>query len=128
MTHEPYFRWLASYFYAPGYDHDDMLQEARIAAWLAPGHERRAARSRLVDIVRRETLRRPQFVELRDVSATGDVIDLVDARDRLRAVLAAPLTVNERVAVGRAIRGVPICRSEKALGVALWRARRKLAA
>lgn len=33
---ERYLHWLSGYFYAQGYDREDMLQEARIAAWLAP--------------------------------------------------------------------------------------------
>ena len=50
-----------------------------------------------------------------------------DMRERLRAVLAAARTGNERAALARVMRGEPIARHEKALQVALWRLRRKLA-
>lgn len=123
-----YCRWLGSYFYAEGYDRDDICQEAMLAAWLAPsGLERVAARRRVLDILK-AARRRPRFVELVEVETPDNVVDAVDARDRLRAVLAAARTENERVAIARVMRGEPIARDEKALQVALWRLRRKVAA
>ena len=83
-----YCRWLGSYFYAEGYDRDDICQEAMLAAWLAPsGLERVAARRRVLDILK-AARRRPRFVELVEVETPDNVVDAVDAGDRLRAVLA----------------------------------------
>ena len=72
--------------------------------------------------------RRPRFAELVEVAAPDTVVDVIDARDRLRAALAAAGTENERAALARVMRGEPIRRDEKALGVALWRLRQKVAA
>ena len=63
-----------------------------------------------------------------ELEAPDTVADVVDARDRLRAVLAVALTENERAALARVMRGEPIARHEKTLQSALWRLRRKLAA
>ena len=75
--------------------------------------------------VRRERYRRPQFAELPEtVPSRDETVNLVHARERLRAVLAADLTPVERTAIGRAARGEPC--TEKRLDNALHRARRKL--
>ncbi len=66
--------------------------------------------------------------ELSSVEAADTLADVVDARDRLRAALAAARTENERAALVRVLHGEPITRSEKALQIALWRLRRRLAA
>jgi DNA-directed RNA polymerase specialized sigma24 family protein len=129
LEHDPYFHWVARRFYAPGYEREDLVQEARIAAWLAPpGLERLAARRRLIEIVRRSRRGgRPELCAPVDVQDSGDILDLVAARERLRGILSAPLSDLEQVALGRVIRGEPY-RHEKRLDNALQRARRKLAA
>lgn len=127
MSDERFAQYLAHKFFAPGYDREDMAQEARIAMWQAPeGIERLCARRRLIEIVRRSQRGgRPAFCELHDIEDAADVVDLVSARDRLRDVLAASLTDLERTAVGRTLRG-ELCRHP--YDNALYRARRKLAA
>ena len=121
-----YCRWLSRFFFAPGYDRDDIYQEALIAMWRAgPDVGRTAARRCVIDLVRRAK-RGPRMCALVEAQAPENIADVVDARVRLRAVLDADLSENERTALGRCIRGEPIRRSEKALGVALWRARRRL--
>ncbi len=128
MSADPYCRWLSRYFYAPGCDADDLFQEARVAAWRAPaGLERVAARRRVIDVVR-SARRRPEFASEVELEERDSVADVVDARDRLRAVFAAAMTENERAALARVMRGEPIRRDEHALQTALWRLRRKLAA
>ena len=125
---ERYVGWLSSYFFAQGHDRDDLAQEARIAMLRAPaGLERVAARRRVIDVVR-SARRRPVLVEAVELETPDNVVDVVDARDRLRATLAAAQTENERAALLLVMRGEPIARHEKALQVALWRLRRKLAA
>ena len=124
---EPYVRFLATYFFVAGMDAEDLAQEARLAAWLAPGNERIAARRRILDLLK-FAQRRPRFALLVDEPVAPDsIVDLIAARERLRRVLATPLTDRERSALGRAIRGEPIARGEKAAQGALARARRKVA-
>lgn len=127
LSTERYCRHLARFFFAPGYDREDMLQEARVAAWLAPcGLERVAARRRLIEIVRRSQRGgRPELCPPVDVPDPQDVVDVVAARQRLRSVLATSFTDLEREALGRAVRGEG-CVGR--LDNALQRARRKLAA
>lgn len=126
-----YCRHLAAFFFVDGLDRDDLFQEARLAAWLAPvGAERIAARRRILDLLK-FAQRRPRFApaieDMRLVDARADVVDLAAARERLRAVCAVPGR-SERIALGRALRGEPIRRHEKALQVALHRVRLRLAA
>lgn len=136
MSIEGYCLWLASRFFAPGVDREDLAQEARIAAWLEPEHPRLAARRQVLDVVKRETLagefrteRRPELVPLDEHLETRDnVADLVEARANLRAILCAPRNANERTALGRRLRGEPIRRHEKALDIAWFRLRERLAA
>ena len=124
MSVDSYCRWLSGYFFVAGLDMDDLYQEARIAAWLAPGHERTAARRRILDLLKMSQ-RRPRLCVLHDRHAVPDPLE---GRERLRLIVDAPRTDNERVAVGRALRGEPIGRHEKALQVALIRVRERLAA
>ncbi len=129
MTNDGYFRWLSRFFFASGMDSDDLYQEARLAAWLAPEHPRLAARRQILDLVK--IANRRSFDSVPDRLATvpdrtADVVDLVEARERLRAIFDLP--PNEQRAIGRVIRGEPIRRSEKALQSSLVRARRRLAA
>jgi len=124
MNIEAYCRWLSRFFFAPGHDADDLAQEARIAAWLCPEHPRLAARRQVLDVIK-IARRRPQFTKLHDVPSTADVVTLVEARERLRGVLAVSAP-REREALGRVLRGEPIRRHEKALQQALVRARRRL--
>ena len=119
---------MSRYFYAPGCDADDLFQEARLAAWLAPhGLERVAARRRVLDVVR-AARRRPRLVAPVELEAPDNVNDVVVTRERLRAVIAAARPGNERAALVRVLRDEPITRDEKALQVALWRLRQRLAA
>jgi DNA-directed RNA polymerase specialized sigma24 family protein len=125
VSDEPYFRWLSRFFFAPGYDAEDLLQEARLAAWLAPHCPRLAARRRLIEIVRRsKRAKRPELCAPVDVADPADVVDLVLARERLREVARAPLSELEREAIRRVAIGEGC--SEKTLDNALHRARRKL--
>lgn len=140
MTEDGLIRSLASSYYWPGADWDDVAQEARYAlerARLAYDPSRGASwltfawirvRGHLIEQVRRETQRRPQFAYLSEQHPSpGDVVDLVAAREELRRVVETPLTDMERSALGRAVRGEP-CSEPKWLDNALWRARRKVAA
>ena len=121
-----YCRWLSRFFFADGHAAEDLFQEARLAAWLAPaGLERVAARRRVIDVVR-SARRRVELASEVDVEVQDTVLDVVVARERLRAVLAAARTENERAALARVMRDDPIARHEKALQVALWRLRRKV--
>ena len=122
---DAYCRWLARFFYAHGYDAEDLFQEARLAAWLAPrGLERVAARRRVLDVMR-SARRRPLLVAPVELEAPDNVDDGVVARERLRAVIAAARPGNERAALVRVLRDEPITRHEKVLQVALWRLRRQ---
>lgn len=123
---DPYCHWLARYFFVPGMDADDLFQEARIAAWLAPSAPRTAARRRILDLLK-FSQRRPLIHRFdHSIIEPSDVVEIVAARETLRRIVTAPLTRNEAIALGRAARGEPIRRSEKSLGVAYWRARRRL--
>lgn len=126
---EGHVRFLSSYFYVDGMDREDVEQEARIAAWLAPaGAERIAARRRIVDLlIASRRLKRGSLVELEDdLVSRIDVLEAVVVRETLRNVLAAPMSEAEREALGRVLRGEPIRRDEHRLGVAIWRLRRRL--
>lgn len=101
-----YCRWLANYFFIDGLDRDDLYQEAWLAAWLAPGLERLAARRRIIELLRRSQRGgRPRFVELVEAESSRNIIDIVETRERLRAILSTPLSDLERVALGRSLRG-----------------------
>jgi hypothetical protein len=125
---EPYVRWLSRYFFVPGYDADDLAQEARIAAWCAPdGLERLAARRRVIELLRRSKRGgRPTFVALSEHESTENVHDIAEARETLRRIARAPLSELEREAVRRVAIGEPC--PKPVLHNALGRARRKLAA
>ena len=101
-----------------------------VRSWRRPARRasgRVARRRRVIEVVR-SAQRRPRLVAEVELEAPDTVADVVDARDRLRAVLAVALTENERAALARVMRGEPIARHEKTLQSALWRLRRKLAA
>lgn len=126
---EAYVRFLGSYFYAEGYDREDIEQEARIAAYLAPaGLERMAARRRVLDLVKHaQREKRGRLVELeREVASRLDVLEEVVIRETLRDVLSMRMTDSEREALGRVVRGEPIGRNEPRLGAAIWRLRKRL--
>jgi DNA-directed RNA polymerase specialized sigma24 family protein len=128
MSHDPYCHWLSRYFFIDGLDSDDLYQEAAVAVWMAPaGMERLCARRRVIELLRRSKRGgRPEFVELGDVASPDRMVDLVAARERLRAVVNAPLSDLERCAVGRVARGEGCPKGP--LDNALQRARKKLAA
>ena len=129
MSVDGYIRRLAREYRVPGMGAEDVEQECRIAAWQAPDHARLAARRQVFDLLR-VALRKPMFVEIVEVAAPDTVADVVDARERLRCILAEPRTANEREALRRVLRGEPVetGNNGKALSVALWRLRQKLAA
>lgn len=119
-----YCRWLASFFFVSGMDREDLYQEACLAAWLAdPGFERRKARQRVLDLVKIGQRRRFDHLVTHEPSAPP--VDF-EARDRLRLILNAPRTENERVALRRRIAGEPIY--EKAVWMAWARMRDRVAA
>jgi DNA-directed RNA polymerase specialized sigma24 family protein len=127
---EAYCRWLAGFFYVSGYDRDDLAQEARLAMWLAPepALRRLCAYRQIVELLRKSKRggRPTHSCELlEDDAVSADIVDLVAARERLRGVLAFPLSELERQAVGRAARGEGC--TARPLDNALQRARRKLA-
>jgi DNA-directed RNA polymerase specialized sigma24 family protein len=138
VTEDDVARKLGREFYWPGADRDDVEQEARY--WILRARETFrpgkgpflpfayfVARRNLIEIVRRETRRRPQFAELQDdYLVTRSLEEQVEIRQRLRLAIEAPLTDLERQALGRAMRGESC--SEKSLDNALQRVRRKLAA
>jgi hypothetical protein len=124
MTDEGFVRYLGSRFFAPGYDREDIEQEARLAMFLCPEYPRLAARRRVIDIVKRPRIR---WEQIREVASPGDVVDRIDARVTLERVLRAPRTRNEEVAVGRVLRGEPIRRHEKTLQGTLYRFRKRVA-
>lgn len=126
---EGYVRWLGSYFYVDGLDREDVEQEARLAAWLAPaGLERVAARRRVLDLLKasqRGKRGRAEELDLDRASSSLDVAALVEARLRLAGLLSERLSRSEREAIGRVVRGEPIRRGDKRLGQALYRFRRR---
>lgn len=124
---DAYCRWLSRFFYAPGHEPDDLAQEARLAMLRAPHTKRVAARRQVLDVVKVANRRAFYSWEYPEQRAP-DLDDRLNARESLRLILSEPQTENERVAVGRTLRGEPIRRHEKALQVALGRVRARLAA
>ena len=119
-------------FFWPGATREDVEQEALLALCRhqpsSPQLAKTIIRRHLIEQVRRETQRRPQCVQGGEADARSDTFDLVqliEERERLRAVLNAPLSDLERAAVGRTLRGEPCYHP---YDNALYRARRKLAA
>jgi DNA-directed RNA polymerase specialized sigma24 family protein len=128
-----------SYFW-PGAEYEDVTQEARYALerarrvwnpdkgcpWLSFAWV--CVKRHLIEQVRRETKRRPQFAFLSERHpARESVHELAEARAVLRYATEGPLTELERYALGRSIRGEPI-KKPKAVDNALVRAKRKLRA
>lgn len=127
MTIDDHCRMLSRFYFVAGMDADDIYQEARLAAWLAPaGLERMAARRQVYDLMKIGQRRRFDALGERDVASHVDVVDIVDARERLRAIMAMPWTPLQRRALGRRIRGEG--NTEKQLDNAWFAVRRKLAA
>jgi len=132
VTEDSYCRWLSHFFFVQGYDAEDLYQEARIAMWLAPTPElaRLCARRRIVEILRKSKRggRPTALCELTETASptSGDVVDIVLTRERLREMGRVELSPLERSALSRVVRGEGC--SEKQLDNALQRARRKLAA
>lgn len=126
---EGYVRFLGSYFRIDGLDRDDVEQEARIAAHFAPaGLERLAARRRVIELLRRSRRGgRPTFAVLEDVHPSSvDVLGSVCDRETIREAIESTGNGSEREALGRVLRGEPIERSNKRLGVAIWRFRQRV--
>ena len=128
MTTEEHCRWLARRFYVIGMDAEDIYQEAVLAAWLADqGYEKRKATQRIYDLMKIGQRRRFDSIGGWDCAThSPDPIDVIDARDRLRAVLATPLTEVETLALGRRIRGEG--NTSSSLAGAWFRVKTKLAA
>lgn len=125
---EGHARFLGRYFRIDGLDREDVEQEARLAAFLAPaGLERIAARRRILDLLKAsQREKRGRAVSLEEnVASRVDVLEAVIVRDRLRDVLSADMTEAEAEALGRVLRGEPIRRSEKRLQSSLYRFRRR---
>ena len=128
----------ASYFW-PGATREDVKQEALLALIVAERGYRPEQGAfgpfaktvvvrHLIECVRRERYRRPQFADSLDpVDPVDpvDVVDLVHARFWLREILETPLSELEAAALGRAFRGEGCPRP---LDNALQRAKAKLAA
>jgi hypothetical protein len=131
---EPIIRAASRIYFWPGATREDVEQEARFALLEAdvPAGAFHFAKvvvhRHLIEQVRRETLRRPKFAaELEDVVATSaDVVDIVEARERLRSIARVYLSELEREAVRRVVTGKGC--SDKRFDNALQRARRKLRA
>ena len=120
--HRPIARGIASDFYLPGSDRDDVRQEADIALWEAATHYRRehgsfpafarlVVKRRLVDRLKESTREKRRVLtdatrEIED-AMTGDPLE---DRERLRALVKAMHTLNEweRDAVVRIVNDVPI--------------------
>jgi DNA-directed RNA polymerase specialized sigma24 family protein len=140
MTEDRLISILAGSYFWPGAEYEDVAQEARYALEKARGRWNPekgcpwlsfawvCVKRHLIEQVRRETKRRPQFAYLSERHpARGSVHELAEAREQLRTIVEAPLTDMERFVVGRALRGETLT-DEKWMDNALWRARRKLAA
>jgi hypothetical protein len=124
LIDEGYVRFLGSYFFASGHSREDIEQTARLGM-LRGG--RIGARRDVLDLVK--VANRRAFGTLPEHrEPTYDLADRLEARERLRSVLHAVRTDNERIAVGRTLRGEPIGRNEKGLQSALVRFRRRVAA
>ena len=132
MNIDAFCRWLSRHYFVVGMDADDIYQEARLAAWLAPaGLEHIAARRQVYDLMRIGQRRRFDTLghDMESVSrSSSDVVDIVDARDRLRAIMAAPRTENERTALRHRVSGTPIPNSAKSVWGAWLRMRDRVAA
>jgi hypothetical protein len=123
-----YVRFLSRYFYVDGLEPDDLEQEARLAAWLAPaGLERIAARRRVLDLLKASRrMKRGVAVEfVTEPASSVDVFAVVSARETLRGVLEGKLSPSEAEALGRLVRDEPIRRGEKRLESALYRFRQR---
>ncbi len=125
---DAYCRWLSRYFFAPGLEPDDLYQEARLAAWLAPKcHARVAARRQVLDVVK-IARRKPLLSKEIDVSSPHDTAERVESRELLRAILFHPLPPRERSALDRQLAGVAIGRAARTEHMARYRAKRRLGA
>lgn len=118
-------RWLAGQFFAAGMDRDDLAQEALIGAWQARqlfdgsqggfgAFERLVMRRRVLDAVNHSRTEKrggdQPAVELTERVPAPDESDLLDAREDLRAVVAAlpGLTDLELAALRRQVLGMPL--------------------
>lgn len=133
QKHTPVARLVASEFYAPGMERDDMIQEALIALWIAargwtpeggasfPSFARIVIRRRLASVVLGALALKhgPLNDSVRDNPELGEDVLLVDgvdtervviARDRLRRIIGAldRLTPMEREALADRLNGEPV--------------------
>jgi RNA polymerase sigma factor (sigma-70 family) len=128
---------VASDFRIPGFDTDDVRQEALIALWEAarsydpqrgpfPPWARRVITARLTDLLRVHTKRgqAPRHVELHDIFEAPDGSAGVDAVRRVVATLPS-LTDLEREALACVLNGDAYT-GDKRIDNAAQRARRKL--
>lgn len=124
---EGYVRALGRVFYASGHDREDIEQEARIGAWLAPaGLERVVARRRVLDLVNKANRRRLEFFpEEYDPPSRIDVVEVVAARERLRRLAAVELSPVQREAVRRVVIDGEAYAGDKRIDNALYAARQK---
>lgn len=107
---------------------DELEQEARLILLEERPRNVRLAhlivRQRLVDRVRRETRRRPMFVELVDDERSTSDEARIEARAELERIRQVELPPAERHALALALRGEPC--PKPTLATALYRARRRL--
>jgi DNA-directed RNA polymerase specialized sigma24 family protein len=131
MIDEGYVRFLGSFFFASGWEREDIEQEARLAILRAPEvHSRIAARRQVLDVVKVANRRRLYALPVdedgdeHDEPDSYDLVEHVLLREELRTVIAAAHTRKERVALGRLIRGESTSRP-KWVDNALVRVRRR---
>lgn len=142
-TFRPLARAIAADWSFPGADRDDVEQEAMIGVWQAlrswdpeggcslKTWVRYAVRARLASALKQARRLKHGPVsdatrEFDQLPSLLDVVDLVEARRRLRHVLEYPLPPREREAVTCLLRGETIHHAGGALEQALVRARRRL--
>ena len=129
---------LANRYSWPGADREDVEQEARYAIercrpkWRPGGKTWPAfawlcAESHLIELCRRECFRRPLFSELVDRHPSyEDVVERVEARQRLRLILEFPLPPKQRAALNGAFVGKVIGAEARTEHMNRWYAKRKL--
>lgn len=107
--YEPLIRSVSRHYFWPGAEQRDVEQEARYALLKGQpksfAHAKVMIKHHLIEQVRRETRRRPQFSELIEAEAPDNLIDLLDARETLRRFARVALTGLEREALSRRVGG-----------------------
>lgn len=123
-------RKAARTYFWPGADREDVEQEAWLALERAKPESHALAKvvvhRHLIEQVRRETRRRPQFSLLTDTHADPVVLEeIAEQREQVRRIATACLSQSERRALVVMLNGEPY-KGNKSVDNALTRARRKL--